>query len=205
MLGIFPLFIQKTFYWKKRILIRGVLDSFPHQVGCKISEMMKRYYYIKNLDSAGNRVIEAPWGDRFTNSQTIFWTFTKSRTGEEWQVSRFQVRYFVNLRIKNVSIFTNSQKIFLLVTNNWQRFQELANSFLHKFTTEKTDSCLHTWLVGEGACQTLYHSLSKSHFLMLQLRKPICHIYSRQTDTIWLTNFRNQFKKFHQTSEKRSL
>ena len=30
-------------------------------------------------------------------------------------------------------------------------------------------------------------------------------IADKQTHTIWLTNFKNQFKKFHQTSEKRSL
>ena len=67
---------------------------------------------------------EAPPGEvRFTNSRTIFWIFTNSRTREKWQVSRVQERDFVNSRT---------------TTNKYAGIHEFTNKFFnfHEFTND---------------------------------------------------------------------
>ena len=63
------------------------------------SRRLDRLPFVFCIDTAILCIYEAPQrGVRFTNSRTIFWIFTNSRTREKWQFSRFQERDFVNSR-----------------------------------------------------------------------------------------------------------
>ena len=87
-----------------------------------------------------------PGGVRFTNSRTIFWIFTNSRTREKWQVSRFQERDFVNSRTTinkyaGIHEFTNNISSFQKSRTKWfSRIHERFFSFSRIHERKKTDS-----------------------------------------------------------------
>ena len=91
---------------------------------------------------------EAPPGGggvRFTNSRTIFWIFTNSRTREKWQVSRFQERDFVYSQT---------------TINKYAGIHEFANKFFnfHEFTNEKKPIPACTNIAG-GLSNTSYSNI----------------------------------------------